>query len=137
MKTDLATYPDHYAPYFDLLRNEVIAFPRCNECHAFHWYPKPSCPACGSSSLSWIPAPATGHLYSWTVVHRKFDADFGEDPPYVVALIEFKGMPGVRLVSSIRDCAVNHLKINMEVEPFFRITGQGQPLVYFKPATGK
>ena len=132
MTSHSAPYPAEYASHFELLRQHVLAFPRCDSCGTFHWYPKPLCPACGSGHISWQPAPGAGRLFSWSVVHRKFDPDFPRVPPYIVGLIEFDGMPGVRLISNIDDCSIDELRVDLKVEPCF--IGGDHPLVRFRPA---
>lgn len=141
MTTSATAYPNEYAGYFKLLRQHVLAFPRCESCGKFHWYPKPLCPACGSGDISWQPAPSTGRLFSWSVVHRKFDPDFLKEPPYVVGLITFDGMPGIRLVSNIDDCSIDELRIGLEVEASFtggdvqiHADGSRHARVIFRPA---
>jgi uncharacterized OB-fold protein len=124
--------PAEYRAYDRMLRENVIAFPQCGACRKFHWYPQPACPHCGSDALVWTRAPATGHLYTWTVVHRKLDPEFPGEAPYVVGLVEFDGIPGVRLVTNIVDTPIGDLRLGMQLEPLFDATADAQPAVRFR-----
>jgi uncharacterized OB-fold protein len=66
------------------------------------------------------------------VVHRKLDPEFSGATPYVVGLVEFEGVTGVRLVTNIIDTPLAALLIGLEVEPVFDTTPEGQPIVHFK-----
>lgn len=132
MNSRTADTPAEYREYDRLLREHVIAFPHCAACDRFHWYPRPACPHCGSDALTWRPAPATGRLYTWTVVHRKLDPAFATEAPYVVGLVEFDGIPGVRLVTNIVETPLHSLRPAMEVEPLFDVNAEGQPVVWFR-----
>ena len=132
MSDSTAQTPAEYREYDRMLREHVIVFPHCTACGRFHWYPRPACPHCGSDALTSQRAPATGRLFTWTVVHRKLDPDFPGEAPYVVGLVEFAGIPGVRLVTNIVETPLDSLRIAMEVEPLFDVAGDGQPVVRFR-----
>ena len=88
----------------------------------------------------WESVSPLGSLYSWTEVHHRFDPS-GE-VPYVVALVEFKDAPGVRLITNLIDVGgVGDLalSIDMPVEPCFPTNpapqgGGGDSRIFFRPA---
>lgn len=130
--TGQAEFPDEYRQFEALLKKQQIGFPECKSCGRYHWYPRPVCPHCSAKQLVWKPAPATGRLFTWTVVRRKLDPEFSGAAPYVVGLVEFEGVTGVRLVTNIIDTPLATLLIGLEVEPVFDTTPEGQPIVHFK-----
>ena len=65
-------------------------------------------------------------------MRRKLDPEFSGAAPYVVGLVEFEGVTGVRLVTNIIDTPLATLLIGLEVEPVFDTTPEGQPIVHFK-----
>lgn len=94
-----------------------ICFPRCGDCHRFHWYPMPLCPHCRSAHIEWRPVQGPAQLFSWTVVRHPFDAKLADMVPYVVGLVTFADAPGVRLITNIVDADAATLRIGMELEP--------------------
>lgn len=67
---------------------DVFALPRCGDCGAFHFYPKPACPKCGGTKLDWAKAGGGGSVYSFSVVHRAPSPAFKEQLPYVIAIVK-------------------------------------------------
>ncbi|MBM0205696.1 OB-fold domain-containing protein [Micromonospora sp. STR1s_5] len=111
------TRPAEFEPFFAALRAGKLAFPRCSDCHRFHWYPMKMCPHCRSAELVWTPMTGHGRLFSWTVVRHPFDSAQGPAPPFVVGLVEFEEAPGVRLVTNVVDSEASELAIGVDLEP--------------------
>lgn len=79
------------------LEEGVLRIPQCSGCHAWNWYPVPVCKHCHGSEFSWERVPTEGALYGATRMHRNFTGlDIGE-VPYIVGLVEPRGIEGVRL----------------------------------------
>lgn len=79
------------------LEQGVLRIPQCDHCQAWNWYPVPVCKHCHGSEFSWRPIPTEGTLYGATRMHRNFTGlDIG-DVPYIVGLVEPKGLEGIRL----------------------------------------
>jgi uncharacterized protein len=119
-----------YQPFFDAVARSELAFPHCGQCGRFHWYPKASCPHCGSDRIRWDRITGTATLFSFTIVRRAFATEFEDGIPYTLALIEFAGAPGVRLLSQLPGADARHLRIGMEVRPLFP-SDSGEPLLTF------
>jgi uncharacterized OB-fold protein len=141
------SYPAEFEPFWRSVRNGVLSFPYCDDCRRFHWYPLKRCPHCQSDSVIWRSIEGHGRIFTWTVVHRAFDAAFADQLPYTVALIEFDDAPGVRLVSNIIDADSDDLAIGEPVEPVFPLAGdvlheslvqtdQPRPLLVFRRRCG-
>jgi|GEM_PF-519235 Predicted nucleic-acid-binding protein containing a Zn-ribbon len=126
-------YPAEYEPYFNLLIRGELGFPMCSQCGVFHWYPRNTCPACGSANIVWKSISPQGRLFSWTTVHRKLDSEYEADVPYVVGLVEFNDAPGIRLVSRIVN-GDEHLRVGLELKPVFDTSRSKMPKVNFEPA---
>lgn len=118
-----------FAGFFEAARRRQLAFPRCEDCGRFHWYPMKACPHCRSRRVAWQPVAGGGSLFSWTVVRHAFDPAYKDRLPYIVALVEFDDAPGIRLVTNLEaDPAV--LTIGDSVTPVFHPDGK----VTFLPA---
>jgi uncharacterized OB-fold protein len=82
-----------------------------------------------------VKASGRGTVYSWIVVERPIPAEvYGDDVPYVVALIELD--EGVRLPSNLIDCAPAEITGGLAVEVVFDDVTPEVTLPKFRPARG-
>jgi uncharacterized OB-fold protein len=81
--------------WWDELSHGRVVLLCCELCHRFHFPPMPSCPHCGSVSLSERASAGTGRVYSWIVVRRSLDPRFEADVPYTVLAVDLD--EGVRM----------------------------------------
>jgi uncharacterized OB-fold protein len=72
------------------------------------------CPNCGSLEWTTMRATGRGTVHSWIVSRHPTHAD---DVSRIVALIQLE--EGVRLVSNLREVAVDDVRNDMEVELVF------------------
>jgi len=92
---------------------DVFSMPRCADCGAFHFYPRPACPKCGSAKLAWAEASGRGIVYSYSTVHRAPSPAFKDDVPYVVAIV--KTDEGPHLLSRVVGVPPEAVKIGMRL----------------------
>src|SRR5438270_6525828 len=123
-------------PFWDATAAGRLLLPRCAECQAVIWYPRPFCPMCASTHVEWIEASGRGTVYSFTVNRRgQADlADYKDAGVYVLAYVELA--EGPRMMTNIVDCDPDTVRIGQVVEVVFHDTGQGTALPRFRPATG-
>ncbi|MGH3757577.1 MAG: Zn-ribbon domain-containing OB-fold protein [Actinophytocola sp.] len=120
-------------PFWRAAAKGVLAIQRCSSCRTAILYPRARCPRCGSRSLAWEPAHGLATLYSFSVVRRAVHPAFRARLPYVYALVEL--YEGPRLVTNVVDCDISALRIGMELEVVFEMSGDiAVPL--FRPARG-
>jgi uncharacterized OB-fold protein len=115
--------------WWDALRNGDLRIPCCASCGA-RWFPAtPRCPACGSSTVTSVPAPATATLYSYVITHRDFGA--GQPLPYTVAVADFGD--SIKMFGAfVGDTA--RLACGMTVVPVVLETAAGGPVLAFHAA---
>ena len=112
-----------------------LLLPRCDDCQGFIWYPRPFCPSCASTKVSWIAASGRGSVYSYTI-NRRGQADlsaYKEAGVYVLAYVELD--EGPRMMTNIVDCDPDSVKIGQRVQVVFHDTGEGTALPRFRPAS--
>ena len=80
------------------LQNGECATTRCDACDKLAIPPKPICPHCWSTRLTWTPLSGLGRLYSQTVVHAG-PTVFASEIPYRVGIVDLD--EGVRLATRI------------------------------------
>ena len=128
--------PPEFAEFFRHLQQGRLAFPRCEDCGRFHWYPMPRCPHCRSAAIRWQTVLGRGAVYTFTSVRHAFDKSRRDSLPYTVALVEFAEAPGIRLVTNIVAADTAELHVGDAVEPVFENAADGTPLVHFRKTVG-
>ncbi|KAA8612230.1 MULTISPECIES: Zn-ribbon domain-containing OB-fold protein [Salipiger] len=111
-----------------LAKNDIV-LPRCDDCGAFHFFPRVLCPHCHGTAISWKPASRKGKVHTTTVVRQK--PERGGD--YNVCMVELE--EGVRMMSRVDGIAPGEVVIGMDVTAFVG-EADGAPAVFFKPAEG-
>lgn len=119
--------------HFDQMSVGHLAFPKCDTCGKWHWYPMPLCPHCQSDRISWQRVRGVGEIWSWTVVRHPFERSYRDRLPYVVALVCFVDAPGIRLVANIESVPLDQLKIGLPVEFVPPAAGTNMPKPVFGP----
>ena len=100
-------------------RGELV-IPRCADCGAWNWYPPDRCRACESAELPWTPVSGRGTLFSCAVVRRALVKPFAGQVPYATGLVALEEDPDVRLVTTIVDCSLADLRIEMPMTVVYR-----------------
>ena len=106
-----------------------ILLPKCDDCGAYHFFPRVLCPHCHGSAISWMKARGKGRVHTTTVVRRK--PERGGD--YNVCVVELD--EGVRMMSRVEGIAPGEVAIDMPVTAFVG-EAEGAPAVLFKPSEG-
>lgn len=106
-----------------------ILLPKCDDCGAYHFFPRVLCPHCHGAAISWKQATGKGRVYTTTVVRRSQNR--GGD--YNVCMVELQ--EGVRMMSRVEGIAPGEVAIDMAVTAFVG-EAEGAPAVLFKPSEG-
>ena len=99
------------APFWAAARDRRLAFPRCEACGTFNWYPAPECGTCGGGSFRWDQASAPPEVFSWTVAARPLEPRLAPLVPFATVILEFEDAPGVRLISRLVDTSPDRLEV--------------------------
>jgi uncharacterized OB-fold protein len=102
---------------------------RCTDCSRHVYYPRESCPHCGSGALAWTAPGGLGTVYAVTTVRRK-PADGGDTNISVIELDE-----GVRLMSRVDNLTPGAVKIGQRVMARVQLDN-GKGLVLFDALEG-
>jgi uncharacterized OB-fold protein len=119
--------------FWDATAEGRLMLPKCEDCQAVIWYPRPFCPKCSSLRIGWVQASGRGTVYSFTV-NRRGTADLPEyrnSGTYVLAYVELE--EGPRVMTNIVDCDPDSVRIGQAVTVVFHDTGQGTALPRFRP----
>ena len=119
-------------PFWDATKQHRLVAPQCGSCGSFRMPPTPFCPSCQSQSIEWIVLSGRGSVYSYTIVERGIVPGMEAHLPYVPAVIELDGAPGVRLISNVVDVDVADIHVGMAVAVVWDDHANGVAVPRFK-----
>jgi uncharacterized OB-fold protein len=105
---------------------------RCNGCAAVADYHRGFCPACWSDDVADVVLSGRGTLYSFSEVHMNPMPPFGDQVPYIAALVDLE--EGPRLATRLVDVEADDVESGMRLEARFEPVDDGVGTVLFAPA---
>ena len=119
-------------PFWDAAAQGRLDVPLCRACDRPFFYPRTSCPRCGSEDLGWITCSGRASLHSYVISHRPAPG-FGERT--VIAVVELE--EGPRMMSNVVDVdpVPEALPLDLPLEVRFEQRGDVAVPV-FAPAGG-
>jgi uncharacterized protein len=118
--------------FWDYCRQRELRFQRCASCHRFRHPPGPVCSACRSFEAEWIPAPQTGVVFSFTIVHHPAHPAVASMIPYNIVVVDFPELGHTRFVSNLIDATPEEIHIGMPVSLVWEDSSTGIPLPRFR-----
>ena len=107
---------------------------RCKQCRQWLQPPLERCPTCNGET-SFEPVAGTGELYSFIVVHKLAVPGYGDQLPYVVALVELDEQPGLRLPGRLVGIDIDKVEIGQRVRSEIEgLPGGDFSVALFRPA---
>jgi uncharacterized OB-fold protein len=123
------------APFWAHCAQRRLAFQTCAACGRVTHPPIGVCPACQSFERTWIDAPADARVFSFTWVHTAAHESVAGALPYNVVVVEFGGLPDVRLISNVLDVAHGDIRIGDELALAWEAVGDAMWLPRFRKRT--
>jgi len=119
-------------PFWDGCAANELRIQRCDDCTRYYFYPRPSCPNCGSENVQWSAVSGRATLYSYIISHRAAPG-YENELPYTIAVVELE--EGPRMTTNLVGVAADpeQLTIDMPLEVTFEPRG-GVSLPMFRPA---
>lgn len=81
--------------------------------NGYQWYPRAHALGTLDADVDWVEASGTGRLHTFTVVYRTANAEFADDCPYVLGIVELD--EGPRVTTRIVDADPDTLKCDQPV----------------------
>ena len=100
-------------PFWDGCKQHKLLLQRCSKC-SHKRDASPVCPECLSGEHEWVEASGKGSIYSWIVVHQRYNRAFEDDLPYNVAIVELE--EGPRLMTNIVGIENDDIRPGLSVE---------------------
>jgi uncharacterized OB-fold protein len=95
---------------------------RCGNCGFYLHPPTPRCPECWSDDIAPSAVSGRGRVYTYTINRQQWMP--GLEVPFVLAVIELDEQPGLRLVTTLVDCAPEDVEIGLPAEVTFVARGE-------------
>ncbi len=129
--------PDPWTePFWRATREHRLVAPRCTACGAFRMPPTPFCWQCRTQAVDWVELSGRGTVFTFNVTRQALVPFLRGAVPYVVAVIELEGAPGVRLISNVIDVDPALVKIGMPVRVAWDDIDDNVTIPRFVPADG-
>jgi len=77
-----------YTAYFAALREGRLTVRRCAACGTLQWPPRDLCGKCQSSNFEVADVPASGEVFTYSVMYRAFQPWFADMLPYGVVVVQ-------------------------------------------------
>lgn len=90
------------AGYWEGTREGRLRVQRCDKCSEYRWPPRAACSSCQSFDATWTEVPASGTLFSWTVVAVSPTPGFADLLPYAVGVVQLDDVP-VRMAGFVAE----------------------------------
>jgi uncharacterized OB-fold protein len=127
------------AGFFDAAAGGALLLQRCADCETALGPEAAVCHSCESVDLGPLPAAGTGHLVSWSVVHRAPTPWLAPAAPYVVGTVELA--EGPRVFARLLVAPETVLAAGLPLECRFIVSGTpedpGEVLPAFEPVDPK
>lgn len=111
-------------PYWEATRRHELRIAWCATCSRWVHYPRPRCPTCLGTDLTWRDPGTDFRVYSWAQ-HRGTD----EAPGPVVVLVDVAD--GLRLVSNVID-GIDGIHAGARLELTWRDLDDGRAVPIFR-----
>ena len=122
---------DENRPFWEGCKRHELLVQKCSNC-GFMRHISPACPQCLSLDHAWVPASGKGKVYTWIVVHQRYNRAFEDDLPYNVAIVELE--EGPRITSTVTDIDNEDIEAGMPVEVTWDDVTEEITLPKFTPA---
>jgi uncharacterized OB-fold protein len=120
------------AEFFEGTKRGELLIQRCAACSTPFFYPRTSCPNCGSGDVAWIKASGRARLHTYVINHRPAPG-FEDDAPYAIAVVELE--EGPRMMTNIVGIENTPENLVLDMDLVVQFSARGDHMVpVFAPA---
>lgn len=119
--------------FWESCAEKRLCFQGCADCGTLRHPPTPICYVCHSVNVKMVEAPEEAEVFTYNVIRHASHAAVTGSLPYIGAVVEFAGMPGVRLITNVTDIDPAEMKIGMRVRLWWDDIGENMALPRFRP----
>jgi hypothetical protein len=114
--TLLPVIDEDSGPFWEAARRGELVMQRCGSCGRLRFPPRPMCPQCQSTEVTWSPMSGRGTVWSFVVPHPPLLPDYAELAPYNVVVVALDEDPTLRLVGNLVTSAEGPINELLEIE---------------------
>jgi len=129
----LPIWDDQTEGYWKAAKEHILAVRKCSRCGAASFPPWACCRQCNSMEQEWAPTAGTGTIYTWTVVHRSTRAEFQDQVPFALAVVELDDYPGVLVPARYPASSHEEMEIGTPVRAEFETVSDDVNLLRWVP----
>ncbi|MGI8926632.1 MAG: Zn-ribbon domain-containing OB-fold protein [Tepidiformaceae bacterium] len=119
-------------PFWDAARQHRLLIQRSKKTGQHVFYPRSVSPFGPDDELQWIEASGRATVYSYTVARRPTAPQWGDEVPYVIAIVELE--EGPHMTTNIVGCDPEAVFVGMPVVVEYDDVTPEVTLVKFRPA---
>jgi hypothetical protein len=116
--------------FWEGCKHHELWLQKCRNCGVLR-HASPLCPQCWTSEHDWVRASGKGKVYSWIVVHQRYNRAFEKDLPYNVTIVALE--EGPRLVTNLVAINNEDIRPDLPVEVVWEDITEEISLPKFKP----
>jgi hypothetical protein len=80
--------------FYNFLNKRKLMGARCLKCNSVFTPPRPTCPHCESTKLTWIELSGKGKIATYTVIHVG-PSELSNETPYVIGVVTLNEGPKI------------------------------------------
>lgn len=123
--------------FWEACKRHELIIQKCISCGTYRFPPRPFCHRCQSAAFELVKVSGKGTIYSFTILNHSdkapLQAEFLEEAPYAVILVELVDVGTIHLLSNIVECKLEEIRIGMPVEVIFEDVTPEISLPKFRP----
>jgi uncharacterized OB-fold protein len=118
--------------FYDFLGKKKLMAAKCSKCNKVFTPPKPMCPYCDSTNLSWVELSGNGKLVTFTVVYVG-PSELTNETPYIVGVVELNEGPKISCrVTGVDPGKPDSIELESPMKADFIIKGE-KAVLAFRP----
>ena len=120
--------------FYDFLGQRKLMGVKCQKCNFVFTPPRPTCPHCESTKLTWIELSGKGKIATYTVIHVG-PSELSSETPYVIGVVGLNEGPKVSCrITGVDPSKPETIKIGAPVAVDFIIKGEKKVLGFHPSA---
>jgi uncharacterized OB-fold protein len=113
----LPTMTPRSQPFWDALKAHRIDIQQCDACHRWVFFPRPHCPHCFATTLTWRTVSGEGELHTFTISRQPTLVELAGETPQKLAVVQLD--EGVHINTTLTGVAEDQIVVGMRVRPVF------------------
>jgi uncharacterized OB-fold protein len=115
------------APFWAGTARGELLVQACGACDEWRMPPRPMCPHCQSTDVTWARTSGRGRIWSWIVPHPPLLPAYAAVAPYNAIVVELEERPEIRFAGNLVASAAGAIN---EIDPATITFGEAVSVVF-------